>query len=89
MSVVPNLPGTAEEIVAWLGGADARHSATMGVVRYFAWSHLPGRLKEVSQLYCEMMLNLLIEVPKDSPQLTTALNRLLESKDAAVRAALD
>lgn len=59
------------------------------LLRYFDGSHLPeGPLAEVSRLFRVVAARLVASVPR-SPERTVALRKLLESKDAAVRAALD
>lgn len=78
---------TADEILARLEG---RHPSVTGVAKFFAFAHLPEPLRTVSEFYCELMLNLLtLRLTTDGPELTVALRKLLEAKDAAVRAMLD
>ncbi len=55
---------------------------------YFEYSHLPPHLQQVSRHYA-VMVDVLLSLLPDSPELTVALRKLLESKDCAVRAALD
>lgn len=57
------------------------------ILRFFAYAHLPPRLAEVSRPFCELARDIVATLPP-SEQLSTALQRLLEAKDAAVRAAL-
>lgn len=62
------------------------HPATAALVRFFAWEHLPAVLQKVSRPFGE-----LAEQVARGPQgaeTTTALRKLLEAKDCAVRAAL-
>jgi hypothetical protein len=59
------------------------------ILRYFNTAHLPiGPEQEVTATYSELAIwvetNLL-----DGPEKSTALRKLLESRDAACRAALD
>jgi hypothetical protein len=64
----------------------ARHPAIAGVLQFFAFAHLPPHLQEVSKPFCE-----LAEKIADGPnnaEATVALRKLLEAKDAAVRAVL-
>ncbi len=58
------------------------------ILKYFAYGHLPPRLKEVSKPYCEMAGAMACILP-DCEEKNVALRKLLESKDAAVRAALE
>lgn len=57
------------------------------IMQYFQYDHLVGRLQEVSKPFCELAAKLVDNLPR-SPERTVALRKLLESKDAAVRAAL-
>lgn len=59
------------------------------MLRYFEFSHLkPGPLQETSVRFHHLASLLVTTLPR-SPERTVALRKLLESKDAAVRAALD
>lgn len=58
------------------------------ILRYFEYSHLPPRLAEVSSLFSEVAHEVFHRLPA-GPETSTALRKLLEGKDAAVRAALD
>lgn len=55
---------------------------------WFAYEHLPEHLQEVSAPFCELARDLCIHV-EPGPERTVALRKLLEAKDAAVRAALN
>lgn len=57
------------------------------VLRFFAYEHLPLRLIEVSRPFHDLAHDLARHVAPD-PELEVALRKLLEAKDAAVRAAL-
>lgn len=57
------------------------------MMRWFAYEHLPERLQGVSQPFWQLANYICHEIPR-SPERTVALRKLLESKDAAVRAAL-
>lgn len=64
------------------------HPNIAHVLRYFSYSHLPeGPLRKVSSMFYDLAHNL-VTLGLDGPELTVALRKLLESKDAAVRAAL-
>lgn len=58
------------------------------ILRYFAFDHLPDKLNAVSIPFAHLAHHLEETLPR-GPEKTTALRKLLESKDAAVRAALD
>jgi hypothetical protein len=63
------------------------HPAIDALLRWFESDHLPPHLQAVVQPYRQLALNL-AAVLHPSPELTVALRKLLESKDAAVRAAI-
>lgn len=65
-----------------------RHPATTGLLRYFAYTHLPEHLQAVSKPCADLAGAMAAELP-DGPELTTGLRKLLEAKDCFVRAALD
>lgn len=65
-----------------------RHPSTTHVLKYFEHTHLAEDLAAVSAPFGELARATVERLP-DSPELTVALRKLLESKDAAVRAALD
>lgn len=59
------------------------------LLRYFTWSHLPaGPLRNTSQMFGILADELDVLLP-DGAEKTVALRKLLEAKDAGVRAALD
>lgn len=58
------------------------------ILRYFAYDHLPLNLQEVSAPFCALAVQIENTLPR-GPEKSVALRKLLESKDAAVRAALD
>lgn len=64
-----------------------RNPSTKHFAPLFAWQHLPEHLQRVSQPFADLAVSLLGLVP-DGPELSTALRKLLEAKDCAVRAAL-
>lgn len=57
------------------------------ILRYFEHEHLPAPLALVSRQFYDLAHYLEGLLP-DGPEKTVALRKLLESKDAAVRAAL-
>ena len=57
------------------------------IIQFFAFAHLPPRLQEVSRPFGEMAERIVATLPRN-PERTVALRKLLESKDAAVRALL-
>ena len=57
------------------------------ILQYFTYEHLPTKLQAVSKPFCDLARSIIEVVPRN-PERTVALRKLLESKDAAVRAAL-
>lgn len=57
------------------------------LLEYFRFSHLPGKLQVVSAVYAVAAAKTVGLVTRN-PERTVALRKLLEGKDAAVRAAL-
>ncbi len=55
------------------------------VVQFFQVSHLPPELQEISEPFQILAYKIVARVPRN-PERTKALNKLLEAKDAAVRA---
>ena len=58
------------------------------ILRYFAYDHLKTPLRGVSQQFHELA-HVVAETLPPGAETSTALRKLLEGKDAAVRAALD
>lgn len=58
------------------------------ILQYFTFEHLPEHLQEVSRPFAHLAGVLVDTVPRN-PERTVALRKLLEAKDAAVRARLD
>jgi hypothetical protein len=57
------------------------------VLRYFHYSHLPAQLQARSKPFCDLARTIVDTTPRN-PERTVALRKLLEAKDAAVRAGL-
>ena len=55
------------------------------MLKWFAFAHLPERLQAVSRPFCELAEKI-CEAVESGPERTVALRKLLEAKDAAVRA---
>lgn len=65
-----------------------RHPATEAVLRWFKADHLPDDLYSVSNA-CRSLAYAMTETLPYSRELTVGLRKLLEAKDAFVRAAVD
>ena len=55
------------------------------MLKWFAFEHLPERLQDVSKAFHKLAQSI-CEAIEPGPERTVALRKLLESKDAAVRA---
>jgi hypothetical protein len=62
-------------------------AANEPILQFFEFSHLPPHLQEVSSPF-SMMANRIVATLPRNPERTTALRKLLEAKDCAVRALL-
>lgn len=57
------------------------------IIKYFAYEHLPEKLQEVSKPIGDLARQMDESLP-DGPEKSTGLRKLLEAKDALVRAKL-
>jgi len=55
------------------------------IMQFFTFDHLPETLQAVSKPFCTLAQHLIDTLPRN-PERTVALRKLMESKDAAVRA---
>lgn len=62
-------------------------SESESLMRFFTSAHLPEKLKKVSSPFCELARKVVTDLP-DNYERTTALRKLLEAKDCAVRSIL-
>ena len=58
------------------------------MLKWFKFDHLPEKLQEVSRPFGELA-EMIVSRVDDGPERAVALRKLLESKDAAVRAKLN
>jgi hypothetical protein len=66
---------------------EAKTSTTEHILQFFAWTHLPEDLQQVSQPF-QFLAKIIVDTLPRNPERTVALRKLLEAKDAAVRAKL-
>jgi hypothetical protein len=57
------------------------------IAQFFTYAHLESHLQEVSKPFGVMAEQIITQLPRN-PERTVALRKLLEAKDAAVRAFL-
>jgi hypothetical protein len=62
--------------------------APSAILRFFDYDHLPTKQGEVSNYFFDLAYTMEEMLP-DGPEKSTCLRKLLEAKDAAVRASLD
>lgn len=55
------------------------------IMQFFSYHHLPDHLQEVNRPFYELANQIMVLAPRN-PERTVALRKLLEAKDAAVRA---
>ena len=63
------------------------HPAITHVLKFFSYSHLPEKLQAISKPFCDLATEVANRAPENQ-ETTVALRKLLEAKDAAVRAVL-
>jgi hypothetical protein len=57
------------------------------MLKWFAFEHLPAHLQEVSARFADLATSI-VDTIEPGPERTVSLRKLLEAKDAAVRARL-
>ena len=55
------------------------------ILRYFHYAHLPPPLQGASKPFCDLARHIVTTLPRNAER-TVALRKLLEAKDAGVRA---
>ena len=66
---------------------DSRHPGTAHLLSLFDYGHLPPYLQLVSAQFADLAETLVTNL-NDGPELSTALRKLVEAKDCAVRQAV-
>ena len=62
------------------------HPSTRHILQFFTVEHLPAHLQAVSRPFADLAL--VVAEAAENQETTVALRKLLEAKDAAVRAVL-
>lgn len=65
----------------------AEEIAEDAILRFFHYAHLPAPLQARSAPFCDLARKIIDTTPRNDER-TVALRKLLEAKDAAVRAGL-
>lgn len=63
------------------------HPAIQNVLKFFSYAHLPETMQAISKPFCDLAYEVANRHPENQ-ETTVALRKLLEAKDAAVRASL-
>lgn len=66
---------------------NAALAAKEPILQFFSYDHLPVEKQAVSKKFCELAIDTVETLPRN-PERTVALRKLLEAKDAAVRASI-
>lgn len=69
-------------------GGPGENAGTSPIMKFFKYDHLPEKLRTVSKVFSVLAWDIEDNLPS-GPEKSVALRKLLEAKDAAVRAALD
>ena len=64
------------------------HPSHERVLKYFSYEHLPEHLQEISRPFHDLAHSVAGLKYTDGAEMTVALRKLLEAKDAAVRCTL-
>lgn len=56
-------------------------------LQFFSYTHLPSELQQISKMFADVAVNVMVMLP-ENPQRSICLRKLLEAKDAGVRAVL-
>lgn len=73
-------PNTAPDATADVLATSGEH-----IAQFFTFAHLPPHLQDVSRPFAALAAGVILKLPRN-PERTVALRKLLEAKDAAVRA---
>ena len=82
----PNIDAeiTSKLALATAGGSDGSQPKEH-IAQFFTFAHLPPHLQDVSRPFAALAAGIILKLPRN-PERTVALRKLLEAKDAAVRA---
>lgn len=67
---------------------EGRHPGVRDALQWLTFTHLPHALRVYSEPFYSAACATIRGITTDSPELTTALNKLIEAKDSAVRAGI-
>lgn len=67
---------------------EGRHPGVRNALQWLCFTHLPQPLQVYSEAFFTAALITIQNITTDSPELTTALNKIIEAKDSGVRAGI-
>lgn len=70
------------------GVTEGRHPGVRDALQWLTFRHLPETLRDYSQPFYVAAVEMVRAIMTDCPELTTALNKLIEAKDSGVRAGI-
>lgn len=82
---IPTAPKELQEAMNIMKGQFGQNPQTEPLMQFFSYLHLPENLQTISRPFGELAHRLMNDLPRN-PERTTALRKLLEAKDCAVRA---
>lgn len=65
-----------------------RHPGIRDALQWLTFAHLPPHLQQYSMPFYSAGVQAVQRISVDCPELTTALNRLVDAKDSAMRAGI-
>lgn len=78
-------PGTADHAADLTVG---RHPGVRDALQWLTYAHLPEELRRFSEPFYAAAVAVVQTISVDCPELTTALNKLIEAKDSTMRAGI-
>jgi hypothetical protein len=84
-AATPETVAKEAERYAMGGRVGASEQQADHIMQFFGYAHLPESLADVSKKFAELADAIVATVPRN-PERTVALRKILEAKDAAVRA---
>jgi hypothetical protein len=81
----PKPARTRGVIVDSVAGPSRMAAMSEPIMQFFAYAHLPEKLQAISKPFCELAMWVEATLPRNAER-TVTLRKLLEAKDAAVRA---
>lgn len=84
---MPTRAQVAQKALIMTDGVPTLPEQPEHILQFFAFEHLPAHLQDASMPFFVLAQTIVAQLPRN-PERTVALRKLLEAKDAAVRALL-